>query len=204
MPCKGFRTELLVTPPTVTFPQAFDLRLAELLMTDAIHLFSQSARADNTHLSFERQFFPPVQNHFLSVNPRLASWSQWSYSFDCQRGICVLCISEFVFCLFQNLCSVYFRICVLCISELICVLCVSECVCCVFQNLCSECFRICVLCVSVFVCWVFQNLGAVNFRICVLCVSEFVFCVFKNLCVVYFRQPSQAALRHHRAGAPQS
>ena len=180
MPCKGFRTELLVTPPTVTFPQAFDLRLAELLMTDAIHLFSQSARADNTHLSFERQFFPPVQNHFLSVNSRLVLlvpvilqlWLSERNLCAVYFRICVLFISESVFCVFQNLCSVYFRICVLCISELICVLCVSEFVFCVFQYLCAEYFRIWVLWISEFVCCAFQNLCSVCLRTYVLCISD--------------------------------
>ena len=182
MPCRGFRAELLVPPLTVTFSQAFDLRLVQLWMTNAI---SQSARAENTHLPFDRQFYPTVQNHFLSVNSRLASWCQWSYSFDGQRGICVLCISEFVFCVFENLCSVYFRICVLCISELFCVLCVSECVCCVFQNLCSVCFRISFLCISEFVFYVFQNLCSVCFSICVLSISEFGCCEFQNLCCAF-------------------
>ena len=50
--------------------QAYRITVSVLPRFESQTLISQSTRADETHRSFDRQFNPTVQNHFLSVNSR--------------------------------------------------------------------------------------------------------------------------------------
>ena len=47
--------------------QAYRITVSVLPRFESQTLISQSTRADETHRSFDRQFNPTVQNHFLSV-----------------------------------------------------------------------------------------------------------------------------------------